>query len=86
MIEYEHARRPGGPLDQLAHLLVIDLPHGRVVPEISHGRGVLLQAEAHAFKRGSLVELPRVRHLHGPRLDRIDQIALVLSIDIAARG
>jgi len=86
VIKYKHARCPGGALHQLAHFLVIDLPHGRVVPKVSHGRGVLLQAEAHAFKRGSLVELPRVRHLHGPRLDRIDQIALVLSIDIAARG
>ena len=47
---------------------------------------MLLQAEAHAFERRGLVELPRVRHLDGPRLDRINQIALVLSIDIAARG
>ena len=72
MIEYKHARGPGGPLDQLAHLLVIDLADGRVVPKIPHGRGVLLQAEAHAFERRRLVELPRVRHLHGPRLDRIN--------------
>ena len=86
MIEYKYARRSRGPLDQLAHFLVIDLADGRVVPEIPHGRGVLLQAEAHAFERRRLVELPRVRHLDGPRLHRINQIALVLSIDIAARG
>ena len=47
---------------------------------------MLFQAEAHAFERRRLVELPRVRHLDGPRLHRINQIALVLSIDIAARG
>jgi hypothetical protein len=86
VVEDEHPRRSRGALDQLAHFRIVDLPHGRVVPEISHGRRVLLQAEAHAFERRRLVELPRVRHLDGPRLDRINQIALVLSIDIAARG
>ena len=65
MVEDEHPRRPGGPLHQLAHFLVIDLADGRVVPEIPHGRRVLLQAEAHSFQSSRLVELPRVRHLHG---------------------
>ena len=65
MIEYKYARRSRGPLDQLAHFLVIDLADGRVVPEIPHGRGVLLQAKAHAFERRRLVELLRVRHLDG---------------------
>jgi hypothetical protein len=65
VVEDKYARCARTTLDQLAHFLVIDLADGRVVPKIPHGRGVLLQAEAHAFERRGLVELPRVPHLHG---------------------
>ena len=85
VVEDEDARRARGALHEVAHLAVVGGHDLAVVAEVPDGRRVDLEREAHGLERRGILERAAVAHGAGPRLEGVDDVALVLLVDVAAR-